>query len=117
MAQPARRASAPRPDRARRRRRAAPSAAALAALSLGLAGQLTAQPAAAARSHLDNPFAGAPLAGHRFPEQFALLVRAACPAVRPGGGTAHRHHVQRRPGGRSAFPGTETAAGAPARPM
>ncbi|MFJ4525536.1 glycoside hydrolase family 6 protein [Streptomyces sp. NPDC088810] len=57
MTHPIRRAPVARPGR--RRRRAAPLGAALAALTLGLSGQLTAHPAAAAESHVDNPFAGA----------------------------------------------------------
>jgi cellulose 1,4-beta-cellobiosidase len=53
------RARTPRPEPGRRRRRATSLAAALATLTLGLAGQLTGQPAAAAEAHVDNPFTGA----------------------------------------------------------
>ncbi|MFF7449738.1 MULTISPECIES: glycoside hydrolase family 6 protein [unclassified Streptomyces] len=42
-----------------RRRRSAALATALATLMLGAAGQLAGQPAAAAETHVDNPFAGA----------------------------------------------------------
>ncbi|MEU6594162.1 glycoside hydrolase family 6 protein [Streptomyces sp. NPDC046881] len=59
MTHPIRRAPVPRPGPGRRRRRAASLGAALAALTLGLAGQFTAHPAAAAENHVDNPFAGA----------------------------------------------------------
>ncbi|QTD96125.1 glycoside hydrolase family 6 protein [Streptomyces cyanogenus] len=63
MTHPIRRTPTPRPGpdrrRRRRRRRAASLGAALTALALGLAGQLTGHPAAAAENHVDNPFAGA----------------------------------------------------------
>ncbi|MEV8311683.1 glycoside hydrolase family 6 protein [Streptomyces flavidovirens] len=42
-----------------RRRRSAALATALATLMLGVAGQISGQPAAAAEAHVDNPFAGA----------------------------------------------------------
>ncbi|GGT21821.1 glycoside hydrolase family 6 protein [Streptomyces chromofuscus] len=50
--------AAARPHRPRRRRTSA-LATTLATLLLGAAGQLSAQPAAAAEPHVDNPFAGA----------------------------------------------------------
>ncbi|AKN74564.1 hypothetical protein QR97_36860 [Streptomyces sp. PBH53] len=59
MTHAARREPAPWPRPGRRRCRAASPAAALATLALGLTGQLTAQPAAAAPAHVDHPFAGA----------------------------------------------------------
>ncbi|WP_432154042.1 glycoside hydrolase family 6 protein [Streptomyces tricolor] len=59
MTHAARREPARWPRPGRRRCRAASTVAALATLALGLAGQLTAQPAAAAPAHVDNLFAGA----------------------------------------------------------
>ncbi|MFE0512742.1 hypothetical protein [Streptomyces sp. NPDC058964] len=57
MTHPTGRVRAPEPGRLRRRKTSL--TAALAALVLGLAGQLTGHSAAAAEAHVDNPFAGA----------------------------------------------------------
>ncbi|MFJ3338961.1 glycoside hydrolase family 6 protein [Streptomyces sp. NPDC086766] len=53
------RVRAPEPGRPRRRKSSLTAALAALALALSMAGQLTAHPAAAAETHVDNPFAGA----------------------------------------------------------
>ncbi|MGW5178039.1 glycoside hydrolase family 6 protein [Streptomyces sp. NPDC004082] len=65
-----------RPPRLRRRRwRTAALATTLATALLGLAGQLSPQPAAAAEAHVDNPFAGATF--YTNPDYTALVGTSA----------------------------------------
>ncbi|GHF49096.1 glycoside hydrolase family 6 protein [Streptomyces griseosporeus] len=64
-----------RPRPGRRRRHTTSLAAGLATLALGLAGQFTGHPAAAAEAHADNPFAGA--TAYVNPDYTALVAGSA----------------------------------------